>query len=213
VNNGLQGCQAYHTSVEYNKYDNVDVSKVPMSSRTGAILSAGTGARAILVNPRTGVTSGSGTTAADDDGSQFIMLSDAKDVRAKAGKATGFCYPYVAKNANALGVGGGMDKGLDMCKPMSKATHSAKAFSMTMPGFASVVLVPGREHPTCHKDADAEGMWHEGVKNGCRIQVGDFVALGATDVRPCTCVCDVLQKPAPNSNSLLGLENAGNTHR
>jgi hypothetical protein len=178
----------YSSHVEWKEYSDPDVSKVPMSSKTGKILSAKSGARAILVNPSTGITSGSGHTAADDDGSQFIMESNAKDVRKSNGKATGYCYPYVAGNASDLGEGGGKSKGMDMGKPMTKAEHTAKAFSMVIPGAASVVIAPGREPPSHMKDQDAEVMWRQGVKDGALIQVGDFVALGATDVRPLTCV-------------------------
>ena len=86
--NSLQGCQVYSSHVEWKEYSDPDVSKVPMSSKTGRILSAESGACAILVNPRTGITSGSGCTAADDDGSQFIMESNAKDVKSKGGQAS-----------------------------------------------------------------------------------------------------------------------------
>ena len=178
----------YSSHVEWKEYSDPDVSKVPMSSKTGRILSAESGACAILVNPRTGITSGSGCTAADDDGSQFIMESNAKDVRSKSGQATGYCYPYVAENASVLGAGGGKSKGMDMGKPMTKAEHTAKAFSMVIPGAASIVIAPGRDPPSHMKDHDAEIMWNQGVKIGALIQVGDFVALGATDVRPLTCV-------------------------
>jgi hypothetical protein len=175
-NNNFPGCQTMNSHYECTKYSDPQISRVPLNSDTGKILTAEPGTNTVVVNAEDGVIHANQQSATDNDGTVVSMITSAKELR-KNGMAMGYSLPYANHEDKELG--------MDVREPVKKVKLEGKAFAVMLPQAHTVYMGVGKD---THPHEDAMTALKRAKEEGGKIRIGDYVwVTGANVVSPSIC--------------------------